>query len=96
MVMAGKTCKKKKTGICKRTCDPVYNEAFVFTIPPACMERVSFVISVINAPGLRGTKKLIGRSVVGPYMYSTGEGLEHWTDMLSSARSKLARWHTLI
>ncbi|XP_031568146.1 synaptotagmin-C-like [Actinia tenebrosa] len=96
MVMGGKTCRKKKTAICKRTCNPVYNEAFVFTIPPACLERVSLVVSVINGPRLKGAKKLIGRSIVGPYMYSTGEGLEHWKEMLDFARSNIAKWHTLI
>lgn len=96
MIMGGKTLKKRKTVINKKTAFPVFNEAFVFTILPTCLDRVSFMLSVYTVPRLGGSKKLIGRAVVGPYMYSTGQGLAHWNDMLSSPRSAVAQWHTLI
>ena len=96
MIMGGKTLKKRKTVINKKTAFPVYNEAFVFTILPTCLDRVSFMLSVYTIPRLGGSKKLIGRAVVGPYMYSTGQGLAHWNDMISSPRSAVAQWHTLI
>lgn len=96
MIMGGKTLKKRKTVINKKTAFPVYNEAFVFTILPSCLDRVSFMLSVYTVPRLGGSKKLIGRAVVGPYMYSTGQGLAHWNDMISSPRNAVAQWHTLI
>jgi len=96
MIMGGKTLKKRKTVINKKTAFPVYNEAFVFTILPTCLDRVSFMLSVYTVPRLGGSKKLIGRAVVGPYMYSTGQGLAHWNDMIASPRSAVAQWHTLI
>lgn len=94
--MGGKTLKKRKTVTNKRTAHPVYNEAFVFTILPSCLERVSFMLAVYTVPRLGGSKKLIGRAVVGPYMYSTSQGLSHWNDMISSPRNPVAHWHTLI
>ena len=96
MIMGGKTLKKRKTVINKKTAFPVYNEAFVFTILPTCLDRVSFMLSLYTVPRLGGSKKLIGRAVVGPYMYSTGQGLAHWNDMIASPRSAVAQWHTLI
>ena len=96
MIMGGKNLKKRKTVTNKRTTHPVYNEAFVFTILPTCLDRVSFMLSVYTVPRLGGSKKLIGRAVVGPYMYSTGQGLSHWNDMICSPRNPVAQWHTLI
>ncbi|XP_078368763.1 synaptotagmin-6-like isoform X2 [Oculina patagonica] len=96
MIMGGKTLKKRKTVTNKKNACPVYNEAFVFTILPSCLDRVSFMLSVYTVPRLGGSKKLIGRAVVGPYMYSTGQGLSHWNDMISSPRNPVAQWHTLI
>ncbi|CAH3031542.1 unnamed protein product [Pocillopora meandrina] len=96
MIMGGKPLKKRKTIVKKRTVFPVYNEAFVFSILPSCLDRVSFMLSVYTVPRLGGSKKLIGRAVVGPYMYSTGQGLSHWNDMIASPRNPIAQWHTLI
>lgn len=96
MIMGGKAVKKRKTVTKKRTSDPVYNEAFVFTLLPDSLDRVSFMISVYTVPRLGGSKKLIGRAVVGPYMFSTGQGLSHWNDMINSPRNPVAQWHSLI
>ena len=96
MIMGGKTLKKRKTVANKRNVNPVYNEAFVFTLLPSSLDRVSFMLSVYTVPRLGGSKKLIGRAVVGPYMYSTAQGLSHWNDMINSPRNPVAQWHTLI
>ncbi|XP_032228441.1 synaptotagmin-C [Nematostella vectensis] len=96
MIMGGKAVKKRKTPVVKKTCNPVFNQAFVFSMPPSYLENVSFVISVIATPKRGGNKIHVGRAVVGPYMYSTSPGLSHWTDMLGSPRSAVAQWHSLI
>lgn len=96
MIMGGKTLKKRKTVANKKTANPVYNEAFVFTLLPSYLDRVSFMLSVFTVTRLGGSKKLIGRAVVGPYMYSTDQGLSHWNDMINSPRNPVAQWHTLI
>ena len=96
MVMNGKVAKKKKTSVVKKNNNPVFNEAFSFTIPPSCLDRVSLMVSVLANPRLGSSKKRIGRAIVGPYMYSTGAGLSHWKDMLASPKSAVAQWHALI
>lgn len=96
MIMGGKAVKKRKTTTKKRSNNPVYNEAFIFTLLPEGLDRVSFMLSVYTVPRLGGSKKLIGRAVVGPYMFSTGQGLSHWNDMINSPRNPVAQWHTLI
>ena len=96
MIINGKTIKKRKTITLKKNSNPVFNEAFSFTITPSCLERVSFVIAAYTAPRLGGSKKMIGRAVTGPSLYSTGPGLAHWNDMLSAPRSAVAHWHNLI
>jgi len=96
MIMGGKSVKKRKTVTKKKTSNPVYNEAFVFTLPSECIDRVSFMLSVYTVMRLGGSKKLIGRAVVGPYMFSTGQGLSHWNDMINSPRNPVAQWHTLV
>lgn len=96
MIMGGKAVKKRKT-VTKRKCNnPIYNEAFIFTLLPGGLDHVSFMLSVYSAPKVGGSKKLIGRAVVGPYMFSTGQGLSHWNDMINSPRNPVAQWHSLI
>ena len=96
MIMGGKTVKKRKTVTKRRSSNPVYNEAFVFTVLPSGLDHISFMLSVYTALKVGGSKKLIGRAVVGPYMFSTGQGLSHWNDMINSPRNPVAQWHSLI
>ncbi|XP_015778179.1 PREDICTED: synaptotagmin-6-like [Acropora digitifera] len=96
MIMGGKTVKKRKTVTKRRSSNPVYNEAFVFTLLPSDLDHISFMLSVYTGSKVGGSKKLIGRAVVGPYMFSTGQGLSHWNEMINSPRNPVAQWHSLI
>ncbi|KAG8551832.1 hypothetical protein GDO81_004291 [Engystomops pustulosus] len=38
---------------------------------------------------------LLGRVVVGPFMYTRGRELEHWNEMLNKPKELVKRWHAL-
>lgn len=38
---------------------------------------------------------LLGRVIVGPFMYTRGKGLEHWNEMVSKPKELVKRWHAL-
>lgn len=38
---------------------------------------------------------MLGRVVVGSYMYARGKQLEHWNEMLSKPKELVKRWHAL-
>ena len=97
MVSGGKTIKTKKTSSFRKRdiSNPVFNESFVFDIPNEYLEKISFVMAVCANPRSGSSKRIVGRIVVGPYMYSSGDGLAHWNDMLLSPRHSVAHWHDL-
>ena len=90
MLVGGKTVRHRRT---KKKTEPdtefIFNESFHFDIPDDTMEATCFMLSVINH------KNLVGRVVVGPFLYATGTGLDHWNDMIKSPRSAVSVWHTL-
>jgi len=97
MVSGGKTIKTKKTSTFRKRdiSNPVFNESFVFDIPNEYLEKISFIMAVCASPRSGSSKRIVGRIVVGPYMYSSGDGLAHWNDMLLSPRHSVAHWHDL-
>ena len=97
MVSGGKTIKTKKTSAFRKRDipNPVFNESFVFDIPNEYLDKISFVMAVCATPRSGSSKRIVGRIVVGPYMYSSGDGLAHWNDMLLSPRQSVAHWHEL-
>ena len=97
MISGGKQIKSKKTAHHKKRdlLNPVFNESFVFEIPSEYMERISFVLTVCATSRSGSGKRVVGRVVIGPYMYSSGDGLAHWNEMLLSPRQAIAQWHKL-
>ena len=97
MVSGGKTLKTKKTSTFRKRdiTNPVFNESFVFDTPSEYMDRISFILAVCAVPRSGSSKRIVGKSVTGPYMYSSGDGLAHWNDMLLSPRHAVAHWHQL-
>ena len=88
MVLGGKSVHVRKTTK-KVSNEPVFNESFHFDLPDDSLEHTSFVLTVIN------NKDLIGRVFVGPIMYVTGTGHQHWNSMINSPRNTVAMWHVL-
>ncbi|KAM9326819.1 synaptotagmin-15 [Gastrophryne carolinensis] len=86
--------KSKKTAVVIGTPHPVYNETFSFKLDPSELDTASLSLSILQ--NVEGDKtNLLGRVVVGPYMYTRGRELEHWNEMLNKPKELVKRWHTL-
>ncbi|XP_055912312.1 uncharacterized protein LOC129946221 [Eupeodes corollae] len=83
---------KKKTSLKRKDhrC-PIFNESMIFSIPPYALNSVHIRLTVMCATG---TEVLpLGHVIVGST--TTGKGLRHWHQMLSSLRKPVAMWHIL-
>ncbi|XP_029465291.1 synaptotagmin-15-like isoform X2 [Rhinatrema bivittatum] len=89
-----KFIKCKKTAAILGTSNPVYNETFSFKVDQAELDTASLSLSLLQ--NLEGEKShLLGRVVVGPFMYTRGRELEHWNEMLNKPKELVKRWHAL-
>ncbi|OCT59775.1 synaptotagmin-15 [Xenopus laevis] len=89
-----KLIKCKKTASVCGTANPVYNETFSLKVENTELDTASLSLAVFqNAQGDKS--HLLGRVVVGPYMYTRGRELEHWNEMLNRPKDLVKRWHAL-
>ena len=89
MIVSGKTVHVRKTTK-KSIIEPVFNESFHFDLhDDDSLEHTTLDVTVVI------NKDVIGQIFVGPSMYVTGTGLEHWQSMINSPRNAVAMWHTL-
>ncbi|XP_063819522.1 synaptotagmin-15-like isoform X1 [Pseudophryne corroboree] len=86
--------KSKKTNVVLGTPNPVYNETFSFKLEQGELDTASLSLSVLQ--NTEGDKcNVLGRVVVGPFMYTRGRELEHWNEMLNKPKELVKRWHSL-
>ncbi|XP_030426875.1 synaptotagmin-15-like isoform X1 [Gopherus evgoodei] len=89
-----KFIKCKKTTAVLGSPNPVYNETFSFKADQMELDTASLSLSVLQSA--EGDKThLLGRVVVGPFMYTRGKELEHWNEMISKPKELVKRWHAL-
>ncbi|XP_075790933.1 synaptotagmin-15 isoform X2 [Pelodiscus sinensis] len=89
-----KFIKCKKTAAVVGSPNPVYNETFSFKADQTELDTASVSLSVLQRA--EGEKShLLGRVVVGPFMYTRGKELEHWNEMISKPKELVKRWHAL-
>ncbi|CAM5128641.1 unnamed protein product [Eretmochelys imbricata] len=89
-----KFIKCKKTTAVLGSPNPVYNETFSFKADQTELDTASLSLSVLQSA--EGDKThLLGRVVVGPFMYTRGKELEHWNEMISKPKELVKRWHAL-
>ncbi|XP_044896186.1 synaptotagmin-15 isoform X1 [Felis catus] len=89
-----KFVKCKKTSAVLGSANPVYSETFSFKADPAELDTASLSLTVLQVT--EGEKShVLGRVVVGSYMYARGKQLEHWDEMLSKPKELVKRWHAL-
>ncbi|XP_077113305.1 synaptotagmin-15 isoform X2 [Ranitomeya variabilis] len=88
--------KSKKTAALLGTPNPVYNETFSFKLEQSELDTASLSLSILqNTEGDKSSGNLLGRVVVGPFMYTRGRELEHWNEMLNKPKELVKRWHAL-
>ncbi|XP_006814038.1 synaptotagmin-2-like [Saccoglossus kowalevskii] len=98
MVMSGRVVKSKRTSRVKGTSNPEFDEAFSMFLARKDTDKTCIVITMMHqrGTGLFKCSKPIGRTVIGPFMYSTDNGLLHWDAAMQAQRSSVAQWHTLV
>lgn len=90
-----KPIKTKKTGVVKKTENPVYNESFTFKLEQDKLNVASISVVIMRHEMAPKTDKLIGRVCLGSMMFARGKELEHWNEMLSSQKEQVQQWHSL-
>ncbi|MBN3324503.1 SYT4 protein, partial [Atractosteus spatula] len=84
---------KKKTHVKKSSPNPVFNELFVFDIPPETgLSDTSVELLLLDSDRL-ARNQVIGRLLLG----ANAEGTvgEHWREICDHPRRQIAKWHTL-
>ncbi|XP_071953190.1 synaptotagmin-15-like [Antedon mediterranea] len=92
MIKYKKCYKNRQTSVKSCHQHPVFNQAFSLDLKASELEHAYIVIAVCYSLRAHG---VVGRTVIGPFVYSTGDGAEHWNDMLEAPRSAVPHWHTL-
>lgn len=84
---------KKKTHVKKCTLNPVFNESFIYDIPPELLPEISVEFLVVDFD--RTTKnEVLGRLLLGLHSPSPS-GASHWRDVCENPRRQISKWHNL-
>jgi len=107
----GQRIAKKKTHVTKRTLNPVFNESFIFDLPPNgggggldvsssgnVLSNVSLELYVLDWDQMT-KNEVIGRLEIGTT--SSGEKFgeqeqRHWNEVMNCPRKQIAGWHKLV
>ncbi|XP_033743656.1 synaptotagmin-15-like isoform X2 [Pecten maximus] len=96
MMHGRKIHKVKRTATYRATTDPTFNESFSFSLVGKVLDSCSFEISVMtSSKSPRSHDNVYGKVVIGSFMFSRGDELLHWQEMMSQPRTPVQRWHTL-
>ncbi|KAK7507313.1 hypothetical protein BaRGS_00001248, partial [Batillaria attramentaria] len=94
LMIQNKMVKTKKSETSKKTTSPSFNESFNFKLPVASLDTASVNVSVMQY--ISGHKdKLVGRIVLGSFMFARGKELDHWNEMIATQREQVTNWHVL-
>ena len=87
--------KSRKTKSQRKKAHPIFNEEVMFNLTPANIDRLSLNVSLYMRTTM-GKSRLVSKTVAGPVIHATGQGLEHWKEMMTCPRSIISKWHVLI
>ncbi|XP_054713832.1 synaptotagmin-15-like [Uloborus diversus] len=92
-----KLLKSKKTQTCRGAGDnPKYNESFHFRMASGQAHLHSVTLQVAMPQQHKQKERILGRVVLGPYMFSRGSGLEHWEEAMAAGHKQIRKWHKLV
>ncbi|XP_069581775.1 synaptotagmin-11b [Brachyistius frenatus] len=84
---------KKKTHVKKCTVNPVFNESFIYDIPPELLPEISVEFLVVDFD--RTTKnEVLGRLLLGLHSPAPS-GSSHWREVCENPRRQISKWHNL-
>ncbi|XP_067002894.2 synaptotagmin-15-like [Anabrus simplex] len=87
--------KMKRTSTVRATDAPNYSECFNFRVPAAHIDVTSVGFQVLQPMPGYGRDKLIGKFVLGSYMFARGKALTHWNTAFGSPMEQVQHWHAL-
>ncbi|XP_071369160.1 LOW QUALITY PROTEIN: synaptotagmin-11-like, partial [Centroberyx affinis] len=84
---------KKKTHVKKCTLNPVFNESFIYDVPPELLPEIGVEFLVVDFD--RTTKnEVLGRLPLGLHSPSPS-GSAHWREVCENPRRQISKWHNL-
>lgn len=93
-----KQVKSKKTGIvryCEGDDHTSFKESFHFKMAGISLDTASVCVQVMQANPGYNKDQVLGRVVIGSFMFARGKGLDHWNEMLAKSREQVQYWHPL-
>ncbi|KAI4456349.1 synaptotagmin [Holotrichia oblita] len=89
--------KEKRTGIARPSRDGAvtFTEGFNFKLALAHVDVSSLAFHVFQATAGYGRDKLIGKSVLGSYMFARGKALVQWNTAIANPMEQSQQWHVL-
>ncbi|GAU94391.1 hypothetical protein RvY_06171 [Ramazzottius varieornatus] len=95
LIVKGQRIAKKKTLVKPQTLNPVFNQSFVFDLPPSVenLEGVSLELLLLDFDRLT-KNEVLGRLELGPQAVEDSARTQ-WADIASSPRRQIAHWHKL-
>ncbi|KAL0274874.1 UNVERIFIED_CONTAM: hypothetical protein PYX00_002901 [Menopon gallinae] len=87
--------KVKKTASVKGRVDPNFSECFNFRVTPESTDVSNLSFQVYQTTSGYGRDKLIGKFVLGSYMFARGKANTHWTSAFSNPKEAFQQWHSL-
>ncbi|XP_052120845.1 synaptotagmin-15-like isoform X2 [Frankliniella occidentalis] len=89
--------KVKRTTVVRCIDDsPNFSECFNFHVPAASIDVTSLALQ-LEQPGTRYGRghKLVGKCVLGSYMFARGKALTHWNTAFGNPMQQVQQWHAL-
>ncbi|XP_046907302.1 synaptotagmin-11-like [Hypomesus transpacificus] len=84
---------KKKTHVKKCTLNPVFNESFIYDVPPELLPEISVEFVVVDFD--RTTKnEVLGHLPLGLHSPCVS-GAAHWREVCENPRRQISKWHNL-
>ncbi|XP_063916061.1 synaptotagmin-15-like isoform X2 [Zophobas morio] len=90
-----RSVKEKRTGIARPSRDGAvtFTEGFNFKLAPSQVDISSLAFHVFQATS--GYDKLIGKCVLGSYMFARGKALIQWNTAIANPMEQNQQWHIL-
>ncbi|RZF38315.1 hypothetical protein LSTR_LSTR013681 [Laodelphax striatellus] len=91
-----RTIKVKRTTTVRGSMEPKFTQGFHFNLTSANIDVTSVSLQLFQpGPGYSKGDKIIGKCVLGSYMFARGKALTHWNTALASPMEQVQQWHTL-
>ncbi|XP_065157323.1 synaptotagmin-15-like isoform X1 [Atheta coriaria] len=92
-----KSVKEKRTRVVRSAQESVatFTEGFNFKLTPSQMDITSLAFHIFQSTSGYGRDKLIGKCVLGSYMFARGKALIHWNTAMANSMEQSQQWHVL-